>query len=189
MDFGHYTEAPLRFAAELVNTSPPLEPEPDGLDSVEALRSFLLDVGFFDATDDPAALTSDDLAAFVRLRGQLAEVLSATDEAHAARVLNSILAECRSVPYVTNHDDSVLHLHFAPPKATPAQQAGASSAMGLALVLCEEGLKRFGTCADDNCVDVFVDNSKNTSRRFCSNKCSNRTAVAAHRARVRGKKQ
>jgi len=166
-----------------------LEPEPDGLDSVEALHSFLLDVGFFDATDDPAALTSDDLAAFVRLRGQLAEVLSATDEAQAARGLNSILAECRSVPYVTNHDDSVLHLHFAPPKATPAQQAGASSAMGLALVLCEEGLKRFGTCADDNCVDVFVDNSKNTSRRFCSNKCSNRTAVAAHRARVRGKKQ
>jgi len=189
VDFEHYTEAPLRFAVELVNTSPPLEPEPEGLDSVEALRSFLLDVGFFDATDDPAALTSDDLAAFVRLRGQLAEVLSATDEAHAARVLNSILAECRSVPYVTNHDDSVLHLHFAPPKATPAQQAGASSAMGLALVLCEEGLKRFGTCADDNCVDVFVDNSKNTSRRFCSNKCSNRTAVAAHRARVRGKKQ
>ncbi|MGI8940414.1 MAG: CGNR zinc finger domain-containing protein [Actinomycetota bacterium] len=189
MDFEHYTEAPLRFAAELVNTSPPLEPEPDGLDSVEALRSFLLDVGFFDATDDPAALTFDDLAAFGRLRGQRAEVLSATDEAQAARGLNSILAECRSVPYVTNHDDSVLHLHFAPPKATPAQQAGASSAMGLALVLCEEGLKRFGTCADDNCVDVFVDNSKNTSRRFCSNKCSNRTAVAAHRARVRGKKQ
>ena len=188
MDFSHYTEAPIRFAVDLVNTSPPLEPEPDALDSVDALRAFLAGTGFLDETDDPDSLTRADLDDFRRLRDRLARVFDSADELEAARAINSVLDECRSVPYVTDHDESALHLHFSAPDAPLAKQAGASSAMGLALVLCEGGLTRLGVCADDHCVDVFVDTSKNSSRRFCSDKCSNRSAVAAHRARARAGK-
>ncbi|MGH2749341.1 MAG: CGNR zinc finger domain-containing protein [Actinomycetota bacterium] len=187
MNFSRYSEAPIRFAAALVNTGPLLGEIWEDLESVDDLRAFLLETGWVDEADDLEALTPGDLEAFRRLRAQLAGVFLASDEREAARGINVILEECRSVPYVTGHDDSPLHLHFGAPGATPAQKAGASSAMGLALVLCEDGLKRFGVCADDNCIDVFVDTSKNSSRRFCSEKCSNRTAVAAHRARARSK--
>jgi predicted RNA-binding Zn ribbon-like protein len=188
VDFSHYTEAPIRFAVDLVNTSPPLEPEPDALDSVDALRTFLVETGFLDEAGHPGSLTRDDLDDFRRLRDRLARVFQSTDELEAARAINSVLDESRSVPYVTDHDESPLHLHFSAPDAPLAQRAGASSAMGLALVLCEGGLKRLGVCASDSCVDVFVDTSKNSSRRYCSDTCSNRSAVAAHRARARAGK-
>ncbi|MGH2697809.1 MAG: CGNR zinc finger domain-containing protein [Actinomycetota bacterium] len=189
MNFSHYSEAPIRFAADLVNTGPlPVVGESwEDLKTVDDLRAFLLESGFLDAGDDAGALTEADLEAFRRLRAQFVEVFLASDAGEAARVVNGILDECRSVPHLTDHDDSALHLHFAAPEATPAQRAGASSGMGLALVLVEGGLSRFGVCASDDCVDVFVDTSKNSSRRFCSDKCANRTAVAAHRARERGK--
>ena len=45
---------------------------------------------------------------------------------------------------------------------------------------------RFGICVAANCDRVFVDTSKNASRRFCSLVCQNRTKVAAFRARKSG---
>jgi len=188
VNFSHYSEAPIRFAADLVNTGQ-LGQEPfEVLETVADLKAFLTESGFLDV-DDPEALTLDDLDAFRRLRAQLVDVFLASDERSAARSVNQILDECRSVPHLTDHDGASLHLHYAAPGATPAQKAGAASAMGLALVLVEGGLKRFGACASDDCIDVFVDTSKNSCRRFCSDKCSNRTAVAAHRARERSKTQ
>ncbi len=188
MNFSHYSEAPIRFAADLANTGPLDQESFEGLETVADLRAFLAESAFLDV-DDPGTLTEADLEAFRRLRAQFVDVFLASDERIAARGLNQILDECRSVPHLTDHDGAPLHLHFAAPGAEPAQKAGAASAMGLALVLVEDGLKRFGVCASDDCIDVFVDTSKNSCRRFCSDKCSNRTAVAAHRARERSKAQ
>lgn len=186
MNFSHYSEAPIRFAADLVNTGQ-LGQEPfEVLETVADLRAFLAESDLLDV-DDPESLTEDDLEAFRRLRAQLVDVFLASDESVAARGVNQILEECRSVPHLTDHDGASLHLHYTAPGAAPAQKAGAASAMGLALVLVEDGLSRFGACASDDCIDVFVDTSKNSCRRFCSDKCSNRTAVAAHRARERSK--
>ena len=42
---------------------------------------------------------------------------------------------------------------------------------------------RLGTCMAARCDRVFVDLSKNTSRRFCSTSCQNRTKAAAFRQR------
>ena len=190
MNFSHYSEAPIRFAADLVNTGPlPVLGESwEDLKTVDDLRSFLTGTGFF-SPPFVETLTKADLEAFRRLRAQLADVFLASDEGIAARGVNQILDECRSVPHLTDHDGASLHLHYTAPGAAPAQKAGAASAMGLALVLVEDGLKRFGVCASGDCIDVFVDTSKNSCRRFCSDKCSNRTAVAAHRARERSKTQ
>jgi predicted RNA-binding Zn ribbon-like protein len=188
VNFSHYSEAPIRFAADLVNTGPLDESYFEDLGTVADLRAFLTASNILDAGDSEA-LTEGDLEAFRRLRAQLVDIFLASDESTAARGVNQILDECRSVPHLTDHDDGPLHLHYAAPGATPAQKAGAASAMGLALVLVEDGLNRFGVCASDDCIDVFVDTSKNSCRRFCSDKCSNRTAVAAHRARERSKAQ
>ena len=184
MDFSHYSEAPIRFAADLVNTGPlPFGETWEDLKTVGDLGKFLEETGFVDSGDE--SLTEDDLEAFRRLRAQLVDVFLASDERIAARRVNEILDESRSIPRLTDHDGAPLHLHYAAPDASIAQKAGAASAMGLALVLVEDGLNRFGVCASDDCIDVFVDTSKNSCRRFCSDKCANRTAVAAHRARAK----
>jgi predicted RNA-binding Zn ribbon-like protein len=187
VDFSHYSEAPIQFAADLVNTGPlPVVGESwEDLKTVEDLRAFLLESGFKELADE--GLAEADLEAFRGLRAKLVDVFLAKDERSAARRVNEILGECRSIPRLTDHDDAPLHLHYAAPDASPAQKAGAASAMGLALVLVEDGLNRFGVCASDDCIDIFVDTSKNSCRRFCSDKCANRTAVAAHRARARAK--
>jgi predicted RNA-binding Zn ribbon-like protein len=186
VDFSHYSEAPIQFAADLVNTGPlPFGETWEDLNTVADLREFLVGSGFGELADE--GLSEDDLEAFRRLRSQLVDVFLAKDEKLAARRVNEILDNSHSIPRLTDHDDGPLHLHFADPGASPAQKAGAASAMGLALVLVEGGLKRFGVCASDDCIDIFVDTSKNSSRRYCSDKCANRTAVAAHRARARAK--
>lgn len=184
MDFSHYSEAPIRFAADLVNTGPlPFGEAWEDLKTVDDLRAFLVETDFIDSGDAP--LSEGDLEGFRRLRAQLVDVFLASDERAAARRVNEILDESRSIPRLTDHDGASLHLHYAAPDASIAQKAGAASAMGLALVLVEDGLNRFGVCASDDCIDVFVDTSKNSCRRFCSDKCANRTAVAAHRARAK----
>ncbi|MPZ28052.1 MAG: hypothetical protein GEV12_16990 [Micromonosporaceae bacterium] len=42
---------------------------------------------------------------------------------------------------------------------------------------------RLGTCGADDCDRVFLDGSKNGSRRFCSITCQNRVKAAAFRRR------
>ena len=58
--------------------------------------------------------------------------------------------------------------------------------------ICAEGVARMvgtghgdrlGTCRSPDCDRVYVDLSKNASRRFCSTVCQNRVKAAAFRRR------
>ena len=42
---------------------------------------------------------------------------------------------------------------------------------------------RLGVCAAERCDRVYVDTSRNATRRFCSTACQSRTKAAAFRAR------
>jgi predicted RNA-binding Zn ribbon-like protein len=53
------------------------------------------------------------------------------------------------------------------------------------MALLDLGADRFGTCADPRCGGVFIDTSRNRSRRYCSDRCASRANVAAHRERQR----
>jgi predicted RNA-binding Zn ribbon-like protein len=57
--------------------------------------------------------------------------------------------------------------------------------MALAVVLCDYGSARLGTCASEGCQEAFIDMSKNRRKRFCSEACAHRESVAAFRARRR----
>ena len=87
-------------------------------------------------------------------------------------------------PYLTDHGGR-LHLHYAPGEADPLHRVQASTAMGLAIVLCDYGMARLGVCRAADCECVYVDVSRNAQRRFCSESCANRTNVAAFRARAK----
>lgn len=58
--------------------------------------------------------------------------------------------------------------------------------MALAEVLRDEGAARLRSCEAPECDAVFVDLSRNRSRRYCdTGNCGNRVHVAAYRARLR----
>ncbi len=98
--------------------------------------------------------------------------------------LNELLALARPHPYATDHDGE-LHLHYARPDAPALEQLSTTVAMGLSQVVAQHGWQRLGVCSAESCDDVYVDTSRNASRRYCSNTCASRSSVAAYRARRR----
>jgi predicted RNA-binding Zn ribbon-like protein len=95
----------------------------------------------------------------------------------------------RIEPHLTNHDGEDWHLHYTPPEAGLVDRIRATTAFALAMLVSEYGVTRHGRCAADGCAKVFADTSRNAARRYCSSACANRSAVAAHRARVRARSQ
>ncbi|MGW7541679.1 CGNR zinc finger domain-containing protein [Streptomyces sp. NPDC054770] len=86
--------------------------------------------------------------------------------------------------HLSDHDGSGWHIHFSR-NGTPAQRwAGQLIAAQLALVAAGDPAVTLGRCAAAGCANYFVDQSRNRTRRFCSNACASRTTVAAHRARA-----
>ena len=109
-------------------------------------------------------------------------VAVADSEPEVLERLNELLALARPHPYATDHDGE-LHLHYARPDAPALEQLTTTVAMGLSQVVVQHGWQRLGVCSADNCDDVYVDTSRNASRRYCSNTCASRSTVAAYRAR------
>lgn len=170
-------------ATDLVNTRNPIDGQ-DELTTVEELRAFLDGYALDWHEEDwhPGEPTARDLNAIRRLREELRSVFAADDEAEAAELLNSILADVVAVPRISVHS-AAPHLHFEPRRGGTAEWLAAATAMGLSVVLVDFGLRRFGSCASHDCVDVFVDSSKNRSRRHCTSTCATRENVAAYRRR------
>jgi predicted RNA-binding Zn ribbon-like protein len=119
------------------------------------------------------------------LRARLRRVFEASTESEAADVLNGLLTDFNAVPRVSVHGTTPPHLHFEARGGRPSRYLGAITAMGLTVALIEGGFDRFGICQSSSCADVFVDTSRNRSRLHCSDTCTTRENVAAHRARQR----
>ncbi|HEX7305039.1 CGNR zinc finger domain-containing protein [Lentzea sp.] len=99
-----------------------------------------------------------------------------------ADLLNALLAESSTTPYISTHDGRAPHLHYARADAPIDVRIKAYTAAGMAAVYCEDA-GRIGWCGREGCGEVFVDTSRNGKRRFCSTRCANRVAVAQHRSR------
>jgi len=182
MDFSHYSDQPVHTAVDLVNS----------LDVVsgEDKLATPLDVAVFIKSHDgewsrPGWKPSErDLHETRALRARLRQVFESSDEAGAADVLNDLLSDVDAVPRVSVHGPGP-HLHFESEGGSPWRYLGAITAMGLSVALIEGGFERFGICQSSTCGDVFVDTTRNRSRLHCSDTCTTRENVAAHRARQR----
>ena len=181
MDFTHYSDVCMQSAADLVNT----KGHPSGneyMGSVELARDFLIEHEFSGID----TVTQADLAELHAVRDGLEKVFYATDETTAAQQLNTLLDAYDVRPFLTDHDGR-WHLHYAPEDSATGRRVAAAVVMGLAALVADYGFKRLGICAADSCSDVFVDTSRNKSRRYCNDVCSTRTNVAAHRARAKAR--
>ena len=108
------------------------------------------------------------------------------DRDEAAALVNEILAEADARPYLARHDEWDWHLHVTRPDAPLADRIAAEAAMAFLDLIRADELGRLRICAAEDCEDVLIDLSKNSSKRYCdTGNCGNRTNVAAYRARKR----
>ena len=179
MDF----EAYASYAVDLVSSEPcPRYPD-DPLTDLDGLRTFLAPREWM----VPRARRAD-LAALAEVRADLRAVFDAAadgDSAAMVRRLNALLERHPPAPSISGHDDADWHLHVAETSGSVATEYAAGAVMGLTMAFLDVGPRRFGTCADSGCTGVFLDTSRNRSRRFCSDRCATRANVAALRSRRR----
>lgn len=136
----------------------------------------------YPATAD--GLGERNLASLTRLGRELDRVLRTADDREFVTALDQLLAaqDCR--PQLTIHDGAAApHLHFARDGAPLPAWIGTMAVTGLVLYICRHGRSRIRRCAAAGCGRWHLDESKNSSRRYCSPACASRTTVAAYRAR------
>ena len=180
MNFDSYTDRVVGIAAALVNA---LTPGEDGGRPVDPGRA---GARVADVVGRPVA--ARDLAELALLAARLRAVFAAADgrdDDAVAGLVNALLRDYRAAPELSRHDSEPWHLHFHSTVAGLATEWGAGCATGLAVVVDAQATGRLGVCRADGCDRVYVDVSRNASRRFCSEACLNRTKVAAFRARSR----
>lgn len=183
VNFSSHTDAVVAVSAQLVNTATPGSrhgrpyPLPEGPELARALAAALGARGHLDATQAHKLV-----AAAARLR-VVFEQAGRGDIDAAARSVNALLDELRPTPYLERHDGEPWHLHYHGRDQDFADGWAASCAIAVATVLGSEYGDRLGVCSAPGCDRVFVDVSRNGTRRFCSTACQNRVKAAAHRAR------
>jgi predicted RNA-binding Zn ribbon-like protein len=177
--FSHDTERSLAETAALVNTV--------GLDGDTLVM--LADLDDFLARSPYSGVirrTQTELESVRALRPRLRRFWTAASRDEAATLVNEILDEADARPYLTRHDEWDWHLHVTRPDAPLADRIAAEAAMAFLDLIRADALDRLRICAADDCEDVLIDLSKNSSKRYCdTGNCGNRTNVAAYRARKR----
>lgn len=105
------------------------------------------------------------------------------DLAGAALTINALLARTGARPQLDPLSDGGWHVHFHGTDDTLVTGWVAGCVTSLALAVGSSLAGRLGVCGADRCDRVYVDTSKNGSRRFCTTSCQNRVKAAAFRAR------
>jgi predicted RNA-binding Zn ribbon-like protein len=165
-------------AVSLANTWDVLNEPPELLD-VEHLRILLR---WFELDEAAEAAAEDDLPAIRRVRGRLRAAFESGSEEEAVTVLNALARRAGAVPQLERQSGGWTFRYGAGGR-TLAQELAGRSAVGLLEVIEQGGWDRFGLCAAAPCCCVYVDRSRNRSRRYCCNLCADRATQAAARRR------
>ena len=173
MDYDTYGSTAVELAIALANAD--LEPD-------DGVSRFLAAHREWFPAETSLELTRSDVEKAAATARLVRAVALAESQPDVLTRLNELLALARPRPYATDHDGG-LHLHYARRDAPVLEQLTTTVAMGLSQVVVQHGWQRLGVCSAEGCDDVYVDTSRNASRRYCSNTCASRSTVAAYRAR------
>ena len=176
MIFAHDTEEALLCAAALINT---------GRSDAELLPDPAAIEAFARSWNWTGSLAGDagELAAVHAIRARLATLWELPED-ETVQLVNTLLREERVLPQLVKHPPvDYWHVHAVPTEAPLAARMVVEVALAVADLVRAGELARMRVCSASDCDDVFIDLSKNRSRRFCGIACSNRVNVAAYRQR------
>ncbi|NUR57833.1 MAG: CGNR zinc finger domain-containing protein [Catenulispora sp.] len=170
VQYGDYIGNVTRLAVELANTGT--------LDPSGAL------VGdFFEQHE----ITPPPDGAYGHLPELVRAALAQLVDGERPEAVHRLLRDYPPEMHLSDHDgagNGVYHIHFSRNGTEAVRWAGQLIAAKLALIAAGDPSVTLGRCAAAGCDNYFVDQSRNRTRRFCSNPCASRTTVAAYRARA-----
>jgi predicted RNA-binding Zn ribbon-like protein len=178
MVFIRDTEQSLRAAVHLVNTLP-------GFDDDDTLQT----VADFDAYLQMNPYTGlirrdeTELSAIRAIRPRLRRLWD-VDRDGAVPLVNDMLRDGRALPRLVSHDDYDWHIHATSDDAPLATRILVEAAMAFVDVIRSDEYDRVRICSADDCTSVYIDYSRNGSKRYCdTGNCGNRMNVNAYRER------
>jgi predicted RNA-binding Zn ribbon-like protein len=175
-----YSQGTQLLAEQIINTRDTTRPEPEYLRTPADLASYLQRWSIAPMNEP----TAQDLAEVRALRDRLRTVFEVSDLTVAVGVLNDLLQDVQVTPQVRLMADRSIKLELAVGEELAlARRLAAEAALGLSTALEQYGIERLHVCNAAPCTEVFIDTSRNQSRRYCCEQCANRHNVAAHRQR------
>jgi predicted RNA-binding Zn ribbon-like protein len=134
----------------------------------------------------PATLSvesADYLACAAAVMRRVFEAMEDDRVDDAADAVNGLLRETGARPQLDRVPGEPWQVHFHGSDDTYGVGWAAGCATALALAVGSELAGRLGVCRAPHCDRVYVDESRNAVRQFCSAACQNRVKNAAYRAR------
>jgi len=187
VNFNSHTDMVVNLAVALVNLLTEGEDRsrkylpPAGAERAARLNAL------FKLARSKTEVSEAEAEAFGSVAADLRAVFTAVadgDIDNAAHRVNGILAATGAHPALERHDGEPWHIHFrSADETSPVKGWAAGCATGLAVVLGGELYDRLGVCTAPHCDRVYVDTSRNGSRRYCSTACQNRVKTATFRQR------
>ncbi|MDR7111735.1 MULTISPECIES: CGNR zinc finger domain-containing protein [Microbacterium] len=178
MVFIRDTELSLRAAAYLVNTLPGYDDE-DTLTTLEEFDEYLV----VNPYTGLIRREEQELAAIRAIRPRLRQLWE-VDRDGAVPLVNEMLADGSALPRLVRHDGFDWHVHATSDDAPLATRILVEAAMAFVDVIRSDEYDRVRICSADDCDSVYIDYSKNGSKRYCdTGNCGNRMNVNAYRRR------
>lgn len=178
MVFIRDTEQALRAAVSLVNTLPGFDGEdtlqtPGDLDAYLAVHPYTGTIRRDDA----------EVAAVRSIRPRLRRLWDVTRE-DAVPLVNEMLRDGGALPRLVIHDGYDWHIHATSDDAPLATRILVEAAMAFVDIIRADEYDRVRVCSADDCDAVYIDYSRNGSKRYCdTGNCGNRMNVIAYRER------
>lgn len=180
MVFINDTRITLEAVAALANTDPATHSEgAEGLADVADLDAFL-------RVHTYSGNIRRDHAELAELRAIRPRLLAlwAADRAGAVPLVNGMLEDGKALPRLVIHDEFDWHIHATDDAAPLATRILVEAAMAFIDIIRSDEYERVRVCDADDCESVYVDYSRNRSKRYCdSGNCGNRMNVNAYRRR------
>ena len=170
----------LELAVDLLNSWDVLESPPELIRDASVLEGWLRRLGYTAAAD---AVSPEDVPRLRAVRDRLRGAFEAAEEEEAVAILNGVVREWVAVPQLVRGVDGAWAFAHAVSPRTASEAVAPISALALLEVIREGGWNRFGVCDAAPCRCVYVDRSRNHTRRYCCELCADRMTQAAYRRR------
>ncbi|MBZ0321244.1 MAG: CGNR zinc finger domain-containing protein [Anaerolineae bacterium] len=184
----HYNEQLIQFVVDFANTYDPFLDEPEFLRTPADLQEFLAKHPF----EISGPLTETEFIRICQLRDRLRDIflrLETSEPVEIQRVINGLLEATPVNLQASLSGGGPIEIKYEIPTTVAlVERLAVQTGLGLTLALQQYGPERLKVCAAAPCQEVFIDVSKNKSRRFCGERCANRYNVAHFRERQRSDK-